>query len=76
MFDVNGVEEPTRNHIASIHSILVLDETKAIHELDLGDLAGAMSVEVGFDIGFGRCVTVSKIRRLDRELPASQRRCR
>jgi hypothetical protein len=40
----------TRNDIASIHSILVLDKAEAIHELDLGDLSRAMSVEVGFDI--------------------------
>lgn len=54
-----GVVKHTRNYIASIHRILVLDETKAVHELDLGDLAGAMSVEVGFNISFGCCVSVS-----------------
>jgi len=43
----------TRNHIACIHGILVLNESKAIHELDLGDLPCAMGVEMGFDIGLG-----------------------
>ena len=49
----------TRNDIASIHSILVLDKAEAIHELDLGDLPGAVSVEMGLDIslgGWGRSV--------------------
>ena len=49
----------TRNHIASVHRIFIFDESKAIHELDLGDLPCAMSVEVGFDIRLRRCVTVS-----------------
>ena len=43
----------TGNHIAGIHRILVLDESEAIHELDLGDLSGAMSIEMGLDISFG-----------------------
>ena len=49
----------TGNHIAGIHSILVLNESEAIHELDLGDLPGAVSVEMGLDIslgGWGRSV--------------------
>jgi hypothetical protein len=49
----------TGNHIAGIHSILVFDESETIHELDLGDLPGAMSVEMGLDIslgGWGRSV--------------------
>jgi len=45
----------TGNHIAGIHSILVFDESEAIHELDLGDLSGAMSVEVSLDISLGSC---------------------
>src|SRR4051794_18158734 len=68
-----GERECTRNHVASIHSILVLDEAKAIHELDLGDLAGAMSVEMGFNIGFGSCVMVSIQIRLDGELFQARR---
>jgi hypothetical protein len=43
----------TGNHIAGIHSILVFDEPEAIHELDLGDLSCAMSVEMGLDISLG-----------------------
>jgi hypothetical protein len=45
----------TGNHIAGIHSILVLNESEAIHELDLGDLSCAMSVEMGLDISLGGC---------------------
>ena len=41
----------TWNDIASIHGILVLNEAEAIHKLDLGDLAGAMGVEVVLNIG-------------------------
>jgi hypothetical protein len=44
----------TGNHIAGIHSILVFDEPEAIHELDLGDLSGAMSVEMALDVSFCR----------------------
>jgi hypothetical protein len=53
----------TGNHIAGIHSILVFDESEAIHELDLGDLSCAMSVEMGLDIclgGWGWSVTFFK----------------
>lgn len=45
--------ELTWNNVASIHCILVLDEPKAIHEFDFGNLAGAMSTEVGLDVGLG-----------------------
>jgi hypothetical protein len=43
----------TGNHIAGVHRILVFDKSEAVHELDLGDLSSAMSVEVGFNISFG-----------------------
>jgi hypothetical protein len=43
----------TRDNIASIHRILVLDEAEAVHEFDLGDLSGAMGIEVGLDISLG-----------------------
>lgn len=43
----------TRDNIARVHVVLVLDEAKAIHELDLGNLAGAMGVEVVLNIGLG-----------------------
>ena len=43
----------TWNDIARIHSILVLNEPESIHELDLGDIAGAVSVEMCLDSGFG-----------------------
>jgi len=41
------------NHIAGIHCILVLDESEAIHELNLGDLSSAMGIEVRLDVGLG-----------------------
>lgn len=50
----------TRNDITGIHGILVFDESEAIHELDLGDLSGAMSVEMRLDIGLGSYELVSK----------------
>lgn len=40
----------TRYHIASIKGILVFQETKAIHKLDFGDFASAISVEMVFNI--------------------------
>jgi hypothetical protein len=43
----------TRYDIARVHGVLVLDEAKAIHELNFGDLAGAMGVEVVLNIGLG-----------------------
>ncbi len=48
----------TGNHIAGIHSILVFDESKTIHELDLGNLSGAMAREVIFNIGLGSYETL------------------
>ena len=44
----------TWNNIAGVHGIFVLDETEAVHELDFGDIAGAMGREVGLNIGLGR----------------------
>ena len=43
----------TRNNVAGVHSILILDKPEAVHKLDFGDLAGAMSRKVGFHIGLG-----------------------
>lgn len=50
----------TGNHIAGIHSILVLDESEAIHELDLGDLSSAMGVEMRLDVCLGSYQMVSR----------------
>lgn len=50
--------ELTWDDIARIHGIFVFDEAKAIHELDFGDLAGAMGVEVVLNIGLGSCITI------------------
>lgn len=43
----------TRYNIPGVHSVLVLDEAKAIHELDFSDLAGAMGGEVSLHVGLG-----------------------
>ena len=43
----------TRNDITGIHGILIFDESKAVHEFDLGDLSSAVGVEMGLDISFG-----------------------
>lgn len=45
----------TRNDVSGIHRILVFDEAKAVHQLDLGDFSGAMSRKVSLDIGLGSC---------------------
>lgn len=49
----------TRNDIASIHCVAVLDEAEAIHELDLSDLTGAMGLEVVLNIGLGSYGSIS-----------------
>jgi hypothetical protein len=43
----------TRDDVTRVHCVLVLDEAKAVHELDLGDLTGAMGVEMGLDLSLG-----------------------
>lgn len=43
----------TRYDITRVHSVFVLDKAEAIHELDLGNLTGAMGVEVVLNIGLG-----------------------
>ena len=43
----------TRHDITCVHSIFVLNKAKAVHKLDLGDLASAMGVEVVLNIGLG-----------------------
>jgi len=50
---VGWVDRRTWHDIARVHGILVLDEAEAIHQLDLGDFTGAMSVEVVLNIGLG-----------------------
>lgn len=45
----------TRDNILSVHGILVLDETEAVHQLDLGDFSGSMSRKVSLNIGLGSC---------------------
>ena len=43
----------TWHDITRIHCIFVFDETKAIHELNLGDFASSMCAEVIFNILLG-----------------------
>jgi hypothetical protein len=43
----------TRHDITCVHSIFVLNKAKAVHKLDLGDLASAMGVEVVLNVGLG-----------------------
>lgn len=43
----------TRDNITSVHCVLVLDEAKSVHELDLSDLTSAMRLEVALDICLG-----------------------
>jgi len=43
-----------RHNVARIHRILVLNEAKAIHQLDLSDIPGAMGREMSLNIGLGR----------------------
>lgn len=45
----------TWNDIPGIHGILVFNESKAAHELDLGDLTSTMSGKMGLDICLRRC---------------------
>lgn len=43
----------TRDNVTGIHGILILDEAKAVHQLDLRNLTGAMGAEVFFNVLFG-----------------------
>ena len=43
----------TRNNVASVHGIVVLDEAKAIHDLHFGDVACAMGLEMLLDVFLG-----------------------
>jgi hypothetical protein len=49
----------TRYDIPGIHGIFIFNESEAIHQLDLRDLAGAMRSKVSLDIGLGGCDVVS-----------------
>jgi hypothetical protein len=44
-------QQHTRDHVAGIRGVFVLDEAEAIHQFDLHDFAGAMGGEVGFNVG-------------------------
>ena len=46
--------ELTRDNIPSIQCVVVLNEAKAIHELDLGDCPSAI-LEVVLDVFLGDC---------------------
>jgi hypothetical protein len=52
----SGLKEGRRftwDYIPSIHGIFILDEAKATHQLDLRNLARAMTAEMFFDILLG-----------------------
>jgi len=54
-----GNNKLTRYDVARIHGIFVLDEAEAVHELDFGNLASAMSRKVTLNILFGDCAIES-----------------
>lgn len=43
----------TRDNIARVRRVLVLDKAEAVHELNVQDLAGAVLVKVVMDILLG-----------------------
>lgn len=43
----------TRDDVTRVHSVLVFNEAETVHELDLGDFAGSVSLKMGLDFGFG-----------------------
>lgn len=43
----------TRNDVTGIHGVLVLDEAKAVHQLDLGDFTSSMGRKMSLDILLG-----------------------
>ena len=45
----------TGYHIAGIQRIIVLNEAEAVHQLHLGDIAGAILGEMGLDIFLRHC---------------------
>lgn len=56
-----GQKMPTRHHIPSIQRIVVLNESEAVHQLNLGDIASAILGEVGLDIFLGDCSKVLNV---------------
>jgi hypothetical protein len=47
------VKRHTWYNIFGVHSVFILDEAKAIHELDFLDGTGAMMAEMLLNVGFG-----------------------
>lgn len=45
----------TRDDVAGVHGVLVLDESKPIHEFDLGNFTRSMGGKVAFDVGLSDC---------------------
>lgn len=58
----------TWNNVARIHGVLVLDEPKAVHEFDLGNIPGAMGRKVVLNIGLGSCDGACQLGLLRRRL--------
>lgn len=51
----------TGDDIPRVHGILVFEEAKSVHELDLCNLAGAMGGKVICDILFSGCDTFQSV---------------
>ena len=49
------IEHLTWNDIARVHGIFVLDEAETVHEFNFCNLAGAMGLEMSFNIGLCGC---------------------
>ena len=62
------VEKHTWNDILSIHGVIVFDESKAIHEFDLGDITGTMFLEVRLNVFLGDCSSGLKVSEIPIEL--------
>ena len=60
-----ALDELTRHNVSGIHGVLILNETKAIHQLDLRDLTRSMGTEVLLDILFSYCPSRNRVSSYD-----------
>lgn len=58
---MKGLLKLTRHNVSCVHGILVFNEAEAIHELDLGNLAMAMRLEVVLNVLLGGCAAVVSV---------------
>jgi hypothetical protein len=67
----------TWDNVPSVHSVLVLDETEAIHEFDFGDFASTMRGKMRLDVSLSSCGRSSVSSNVvDRSLVWGNGRCR